>query len=199
MNKQQIKLAAGFLLTAAAGSLLGFLVQAGQQMSCFWFGGSLPAAFGEISYGLFFWIFICTALAYQARCGLHAALLTLTLLMPTLASYRVSAWVLGTYLNTSVLAFGMLMLIPSAAAAWILRANRHRRWMRVLVRLIGTGVLMFDIQARGTFSIHTMMLAMPMLVLFWYMMHCVTSKELRRVPQQDPMNVMWGESCPQYW
>lgn len=196
MSKHQIKLMTGFILTAIAGGLLGVLVQLGNMAS--WGCCDIPmlAAFGEVSYGFFFWIFVCSALAYHARCGIHASLLTLSLLLPTLCGYRAAAWVFGTYLNRSVLEIGVLLLIPAAAAAWILRANRHRRWMRVMVRLIGTAALMFDIQARGTFSLRTMMLAMPLLVLFWYMMHCVTAKEMRRVPQ-SPLFSEWDE-CPMF-
>jgi len=196
MTNNQIKLAVGFILTAMAGGLLGVLVQIGNLAAVEWYGIPVLAALGELAYGLFFWIFICSTLAFQARNGAHAALLTLTLLLPMLCCYSVSGLVLRGWFNGSVTALGFILLIPSALAAWVLRANRKRRFMRVMVRLIGTAALMFDILTHCNFSMRTMMLAMPMLVLFWYMMHCVTAKEMRRVPQ-NPVYGMWDE-CPMF-
>lgn len=193
MEMKQMKLLASFLLTAIAGGILGVLVQMGSLASWGYWDSPMLAAFGNVSYGLFFWIFVCTALAYHARCGMHAALLTATLLFPTLCSYRLAAWYFGAYLNRSLLMFGMMMLLPACGAAWVLRANRHRRWMRVLVRLGGIAALIFDIQARGSFSLRTMMLAMPMLVMFLYVVHCAAEREIRmRRPNERPFDY-WGE------
>lgn len=158
------RLIMGFILTALMGFLLGILVQAGRDA----FGHTLLAAFGIISYGLFFWIAICTMISYHARCGLHAALLVLCLLIPTLFGYALTAQYLGIRLNDTVMIFGMLMLLPSAIAAWILRAYRHRRAMRIFVCITGAAALLFDIGARGEFTPRALMLALPLLVYFIY-------------------------------
>ena len=79
--KQQYRLMIGFLLTAMIGGILGAVVQISAFEAGGWYGGNPVAALGLVSYGLFFWITICTVRAYHSRCGLHAALLVLSLLI----------------------------------------------------------------------------------------------------------------------
>lgn len=163
--KQQ-KLIAGFCIAALAGCLLGILVQAGTMAR--WYGdwGLLPAL-GTLSLGFFFWIAVCTPVAFCSRCGLHAALLTLSLLTSVLFGYVFAARFLGGFLNGYVLSFGLLLLLPSAFAAWLLRAYRDRRGMRILAAAAGILALLFDIRARG-FGINTAALLLPLLALYLF-------------------------------
>lgn len=156
--KQQ-KLISGFLIAALSGGLLGFLVQAGSTAR--WYSDwSLLSAFGTLSIGFFFWIALCTPIAFRARCGLHAALLTLTLLCAVLTGYVTAGWVFGGYINDVLLSAGLLLLLPAAFAAWILRAYRGRTALRIFAGAAGIFALLFDIRTRGYFSMPAMMLAM---------------------------------------
>ena len=118
------KLLAEFLLTAFAGGLLGMFVQLSAYQSGGWYAGDPVSSFGLVSYGLFFWVTICTLRAYHSRCGLHAALLVLSLLIPALAGYTAMAYLWYIPLNHAVVLLGILLLLPAAVAAWILRASR---------------------------------------------------------------------------
>lgn len=173
------RLIMGFILTAIAGFLLGILVQAGQN-AFGWYRTPLLAAFGVISYGLFFWIAVCTVLSYHSRCGLHASLLVLCLLIPTLFGYALTARYLGCRLNDSVMAFGLLMLLPSALAAWVLRAHRHSLVMRGFLSIAGVAALLFDIAARGDFTFRALSLALPLMVCYLYTVHTAPKRAPRR-------------------
>lgn len=175
------RLIMGFFLTAIAGFLLGIAVQAGQN-AYGWYRTPMLNAFGIISYGLFFWIAVCTVLSYHARCGLHASLLVLCLLLPTLFGYAVTARYLGCRLNDSVMMFGLLMLLPSAIAAWVLRAHRHSLVLRGFLSIAAVAALLFDIAARGDFNFRAICLALPLLVFYLYTIHSAPRCAPRRHP-----------------
>ena len=177
--KQQYRLIASFLLTAFIGTVLGVAVQIGAWASDGWYGGDPVAAFGLVSYGLFFWITICTLRAYCSRCGLHASLLVLCLLIPAIGSYGLSAWIFGNPLNTSVVQFGMIMLLPSAAAAWILRATRRYALSRFAVRGIGTLALFFDLVTRIRCNPLAVMTAAALYVWFLYTTRDLNAEQRR--------------------
>ena len=166
--KQEYKLASGFLLTAFAGGILGFLVQACAARAGGWYGGDPAAAFGLVSYGLFFWITICTLRAYHSRCGLHASLLVLSLLIPVLCGYYLGARLLYNPLNEYVLRLGILMLLPSAAAAWVLRATYRHPLSRLSVRCIGTAALLLDIGSRIHFNPLPLLAEIALFAWFMY-------------------------------
>ena len=51
--------------------------------------------------------------------------------------------------NFDILIFWMIALCLAMPLAWVLRANRSRRWLRVLGCLAGTAAMLFDIFALG--------------------------------------------------
>lgn len=184
MKNKYLKLLLGFALTAAAGFLLGVLVQLGSTAA--WYSReTLLGAFGTVSIGFFFWIAVCTPLSFRARCGLHASLLTLSLLIPMLTGYIFAAYAFYGYLNNMLVTFGVVMLMPAAGAAWLLRAYRDRRWMRILVRLAGISAFFFDMQARGTYSFRALTLSLPLLVLFLYVVHEAGQRAKQRERRQS--------------
>lgn len=172
------RLYAEFVIAALAGSLLGALVQAGVAGSCAGYGG-LIAAFGTVSYCLFFWTAVCSAVALRARCGLHAALLTFILLLATLVSYRFTAFAFGLYLNRLVLQAGAVLLLPAAGAAWFIRAFRDRIWMRPLLCAAGIGILLLDIKCRGWICFSDLRLVLPLLVMFIYSVMSAPGRDKR--------------------
>lgn len=182
--RNHMKLFMGFALTGFAGVLLGFLVQAGDIAADCGNSSGLLASFGTVTFGFFFWITVCSTLALRSRCGLHASLLVLTLLSPMLVSYRIAAWCMGGYVNTSLLAFGLLMLLPSAIAAWILRASNDRRLMQVFLGQAGVLALLFDLSNRGCV---TRLYLLMMLALLGVFLRTVSrmpaSREARRRTQ----------------
>ena len=178
--KPDYKLAAGFILTAFAGGILGILVQEAAARAGGWYGGDPLAAFGLVSYGLFFWITICTLRAYHSRCGLHAALLVLSLLIPVLCGYCLSARLLYNPLNETVLHVAILMLLPSAAAAWILRATRRHPLSRLFVRCIGTAALLIDIGSRVGFRPLPLFAEIALFAWFLYITRDLAAEQRRQ-------------------
>lgn len=167
--KQQYRLIAGFLLTAMIGGMLGVIVQISAFEAGGWYGGNPVAALGLVSYGLFFWITVCTARAYYSRCGLHASLLVLSLLIPVLCGYCAAAHFFYYPLNEYVIRFGFLMLLPAAAAAWILRATRRFAAGRIAVRCIGTLALFFDLAERIRWNPLAILTAAALYIWFLYL------------------------------
>ena len=166
--KQQYRLLIGFLLTAMIGGILGAVVQISAFEAGGWYGGNPVAALGLVSYGLFFWITICTVRAYHSRCGLHAALLVLSLLIPVLCGYYAAARIFYCPLNEYVIRFGLFLLLPAAAAAWILRATRRYAFSRLAVRGIGTLALLFDLNTRIRWNPLAIMTAAALYIWFLY-------------------------------
>ncbi len=161
------RLATEFVIAALAGCTAGVLVLAGRN-AMFSGSGGILAAFGSICGGLFFWAVLCSALALRARSGLHAALLDLSLLVPTLMSYYFACHAFGMYTNRMILQFGVLLLLPSAGAAWLLRVFRDQAWFRPVLLTAGIGLLVFDLQngcLRGPADLRLML---PLLVVFIY-------------------------------
>lgn len=138
------RLLTGFAATAALGTFLGVLAKLCDTAVPADPLGNLFFAFGLVSSGLLFWAFLCAVLSLSARNGLHAALLTLCLLTPMLLSYyTVSRYHVGYY-SPGVARFWAWMLLPSAVCAWILRAYRHVRWLRVLTAAGAVCLFLFD-------------------------------------------------------
>lgn len=127
---KHLSLRAGFLLAALFGGLLGFFAKLGDVAATGHPAGSLLYAFGLVSSGVLLWMTVCTALSLSARCGLHASLLVLAFLIPMLICYYLFSRFGVGYYNGSVVRFWVWMLIPSAIAAWVLRANRRKTWLR---------------------------------------------------------------------
>ncbi len=181
------KLIAEFLLTAFAGGILGAVVQMAAASSGGWYGGSPSAAFGLVSYGLLFWITVCTLRAYHSRCGLHAALLVLSLLIPTLIGYYGSALIWCNPVNEMVLSFGMLMLLPAAAAAWFLRITRRYAVGRIAVRVLGAAALLFDFSSRIGGRPLAILTEIAVFVWFLYI-----TRDVRK--EVSPMDQKWGSA-----
>ena len=114
------------------------------------------------------WTVLCSAFALRARNGLHAALLNLCLLIPTLMSYFFACHVFGLYMNRMILQFGALLLLPAAGAAWLLRAFRDEAWLRPVLLTAGFGLLAFDLQNGILRSPADLRLLLPLLVMFIY-------------------------------
>ena len=152
-----------------------------------WYGGSPSAAFGLVSYGLLFWITVCTLRAYHSRCGLHAALLVLSLLIPTLIGYYGSALIWCNPVNEMVLSFGMLMLLPAAAAAWLLRITRRYAVGRIAVRVLGAAALLFDFSSRIGGRPLAILTEIAVFVWFLYI-----TRDVRK--EVSPMDQKWGLS-----
>ena len=144
MNRYK-KLLTGFGATAALGTVLGVLAKLCDTAGPTDFlPGNLFYGFGLISSGLLFWAFLCAVLSLNAKNGLHAALLTLCLLTPMLVSYyTVSRYYVGYY-EPGIARFWGMMLLPSAIGAWILRANRHVKWFRMLTAAGAVCCFLFD-------------------------------------------------------
>lgn len=177
--KQQYRLIAGFLLTAMIGGMLGVIVQISAFEAGGWYGGNPVAALGLVSYGLFFWITVCTARAYYSRCGLHASLLVLSLLIPVLCGYYAAARFFYYPLNEYVIRFGFLMLLPAAAAAWILRATRRFAAGRIAVRCIGTLALFFDLAERIRWNPLAILTAAALYIWFLYLTRDLKAEKRR--------------------
>lgn len=175
------KLLAEFLLTAFAGGLLGMFVQLSAYQSGGWYAGDPISSFGLVSYGLFFWVTICTLRAYHSRCGLHAALLVLSLLIPALAGYTAMAYLWYIPLNHAVVLLGILLLLPAAVAAWILRAARRYPVSRVVVRALGTAVLLFDLCSRIQFRPLPLLTEIALFAWFLYITRDLNA-EKNRIP-----------------
>ncbi|MBR6107854.1 MAG: hypothetical protein IKQ39_07570 [Oscillospiraceae bacterium] len=164
--KNHSRLIAGFVLAAFAGGFLGFAVQAGETAAWNCRGGLL-SAFGSVSFGLFFWIVLGTVVSLHSRCGLHASLLMLCMLTPVLFGYCVFSHMTGGFLNHSLLYFGALMLLPAAAAAWVLRASNDRRSMQIFLCAAGVLAIAFDLGNRASAS-RTSLLLMLLLSAVYF-------------------------------
>ena len=148
MRKYQ-KLLNGFALTAGFGTVIGALAKLGDVAEPADPIRDLFYAFGLVSSGLLLWAFLCASLSLFARNGLHASLLTLCLLTPMLMSYyAVSRYYVGYY-SPDTAYFWVLMLLPAAAGAWVLRAYRHVTWLRVLTGIAGAGAYLIDRRLTG--------------------------------------------------
>ncbi len=160
------RLGTEFVIAALTGCAAGVLVMAGRY--ALFSGGGILAAFGSVCEGFFFWTVLCSAFALRARNGLHAALLNLCLLIPTLMSYSFACHVFGLYMNRTILQFGALLLLPAAGAAWLLRAFRDEAWLRPVLLTAGIGLLAFDLQNGILRSPADLRLLLPLLVIFIY-------------------------------
>ncbi len=148
MMKQQ-KLLTGFLATACFGAALGVLAKLGDVAEPYNQIGCLFYAFGRVSSGLLFWAFLCASLSLFARSGLHASLLTLSLLTPMLMTYYTVSRLYVGYYSSGIARFWMWMLLPAAVGAWILRAYRHVRGMRILAGIAGGFAFLLDSRLVG--------------------------------------------------
>ncbi len=170
----QKKLLAGFAQIALLGAILGWMIPADFGWGIF---GMLHYTYHEVVLGCFFWITVCSAVAYRARCGLHASLLTLCLLIPVLCGYYVSSYWHYCYLNRSLLGLGMLLLLPAAFAAWILRATRSSAQMRTVVRVAGIAAMVFDTAVIQMFSPLNVLIEGALLLFFLYTVDCASRTE----------------------
>ena len=164
--KNHTRLIAGFALAAIAGGIIGFAVQAGETAMFCGRDGLLPA-FGSVCFGLFFWITLGTVVSLHSRCGLHAALLMLCMLTPVLFGYCVRAHLDGGYINHTLLHFGAVMMIPAAAAAWLLRASNDRRFMQIFLCAAGAAALLFDLENRAFAGRQSVLLMMLLAAVYF--------------------------------
>ena len=171
---KHLRLRTELLLIAAAGGLLGVLAQAAMTARVYADGSAL-GAFGGLTFGFTFWIAVGTALAMRARCGLHAAVRVLCLLIPVLAGYTAGCILLGGIRVPDLIPFGVMMLMPAAAGAWIIRAGRESTAMQVLLLLVGCAAFQFDLHVHASGLRAVGMLAAA-LVFHCYTVQCAIGR-----------------------
>ena len=142
MTAQEKRLCKEFLLTACIGGFLGLFAgicstaPQGRPL------GNLLFGFGEISGSVLLWMTVCAWLALRTKCGLHAALSVMSFMGALL--FGASLLSLHRYGHCSNMLPFWMMLMPAGIAAWVLRANRNRPWMRWLGCLTGAAAMIFD-------------------------------------------------------
>ena len=142
MTAQEKRLCKEFLLTACIGGFLGLFAgicstaPQGRPL------GNLLFGFGEISGSVLLWMTVCAWLALRTKCGLHAALSVMSFMGALL--FGASLLSLHRYGHCGNMLPFWMMLMPAGIAAWVLRANRNRPWMRWLGCLAGAAAMIFD-------------------------------------------------------
>lgn len=138
MTQTAKKLLIGFAAKAAAGGALGLLAAMFRAVSS-------RSTLGALGSGLMLWMTAGAWLALQAKCGLHAALSVLSLLVGMLCGTVLgTAWLTG-WVNPYLLVFWLLLLLPAALMAWILRANAGKAWLRALGIAAGLAGVFCDV------------------------------------------------------
>lgn len=147
------KLRREFLWTALAGGALGILAKMCDTMPQGDPLTNMMFNFGLLSSGLLLWMTVCTWLALRAKCGLHAALSVLSFLVPMLGGYYWFSARFTGYFNRYVMYFWVMLLLPAAVMAWVLRANAGKPWLRFLgvtAAIVGVLCDIFVVHCIGT-------------------------------------------------
>ena len=180
MTANEKRLCREFLLTACCGGFFGLFIGICRTAPQGRLIGSLLFRFGEISGGVLLWMTVCAWLALRAKCGLHASLSVMSFMGSLL--FGASLLALHRYGSFGILLPFWMMLLPAGIAAWVLRANRSRPWMRWLGCLAGTAAMLFDFFVCGADILPLMLGEIALLVTLFFLLLTGKDPAARHLP-----------------
>lgn len=165
---KHLKLKTGFLLTLAAGFLIGMLTAFGQCASLYRTEGYLMTCFGHVVMGLLPWAVICTALSLWAKNPLHASLLVLSFMSAMLCGYSMFMLLEIGSVSGPVFLLWIFLLLPAAAAGWAVHCVRRSQVLRGVFMAGAVGVFLFDLAVASEGELPAVGFEFALLILLLY-------------------------------